>query len=115
MQCGQLRELVIASNRFTSLPSVVYQLTTLEVLIASNNKITDLDAKQMIGLVSLAVLDLANNDISALPPELGKMNLRSLKVEGNRFKVPGAHILAKGTSELMKWLRSRLPNDKNLD
>ena len=53
------------------MPSVVYQLKKLENLFADTNKITQIDADGFKGLPMLATLDLQNNNIDQVPPELG--------------------------------------------
>lgn len=57
--------------RFQNLPEVVYRLKKLEVLLANDNKIEAIDATGLIGLSLLATLDLRNNNIAHVPPELG--------------------------------------------
>ena len=80
-------------------------------------------------LTMLAVLDVQNNAIASVPPELGKLNqssyhrenkiffsspgnltqIRSLQLEGNMFRVPRPAILAQGTPAVMSYLRDRIP------
>lgn len=38
-QCGELRDLVLSFNRFSEVPSVVYQLKKLEHIIADGNQV----------------------------------------------------------------------------
>ena len=57
--------------RFSEVPNVVYQLSKLEVLLASDNNIRQCDAFALRELQKLATLDLQNNDICVVPPELG--------------------------------------------
>ncbi|XP_076080866.1 leucine-rich repeat-containing protein 40-like [Mytilus galloprovincialis] len=105
----QLRELYISYNRFTSMPSVVYQLKKLENLFADTNKITQIDADGFKGLPMLATLDLQNNNIDQVPPELGNCTqIMSLQLNGNAFRNPRPAILAKGTLALLEYLRSRI-------
>lgn len=57
--------------RFEELPACLYELPLVEIIIAANNKINCVDVKGLEKLTMLAVLDLRNNSISHIPPELG--------------------------------------------
>ena len=44
-----------------------------------------------------------------VPPELGLIEtIKTLKLEGNSFKVPRPNILAKGTAAVMAYLKDRV-------
>lgn len=58
-------------DRFTTLPSSLYEMKKLEIIFADNNKITTIDAAGFKNLPMLATLDLQNNNIDQVPPELG--------------------------------------------
>jgi len=104
-----LRELIISCNRFKEVPAVVHSLSRLEILLACDNQIESIDAEGFKRMPQLATLDLQNNDIASVPPELGNCEqLRSLQIAGNRFKQPRAAILAKGTVTLLEYLRGRI-------
>lgn len=51
----------------------MYELRSLEILLARDNKIEKIDvsATGLAALPRLATLDLANNNIDHVPPELG--------------------------------------------
>ena len=72
--CSQLRSLIISFNRFTVLPPVLYDCSSLETLLASNNQIMVIDVEGFLKLKSLMTLDLSNNDIGQVPPQLGLVN-----------------------------------------
>lgn len=57
------------------LPSCVYELVSLEILLARDNKIEQIHATEsgLAALPRLATLDLANNNIEQVPPILGKL------------------------------------------
>ena len=61
-------------------------------------------------LKSLQCLDLENNNIGRLPPEISLLpSLRTLLVMGNTFKIPRADVLARGSSEVLAWLKNKVP------
>ncbi|XP_023214444.1 leucine-rich repeat-containing protein 40-like [Centruroides sculpturatus] len=72
-----LREINLSYNRFKEIPQVFFRLKKLEILFVSDNQIQKLDVNGLSQLPVLTVLDLRNNDISYVPPELG--NLRQLR------------------------------------
>ncbi|XP_073259571.1 leucine-rich repeat-containing protein 40-like [Porites lutea] len=105
-----LREINISNNRFKNLPSVLYSLKSLEIILASGNQIQVIEVESLLPMSSLSTLDLQNNDIAQVPPQLGNVTqLRSLQLEGNPFRNPRAAILAKGTQALLAYLRDRIP------
>ncbi|XP_071952369.1 leucine-rich repeat-containing protein 40-like [Antedon mediterranea] len=107
---SEMRELIISSNRFKDLPDVVYTWSKLEVILVSENKITSIDVASLRKLPKLSSLDMTNNDIGEVPPELGLVeSLRSLQLNGNRFRNPRPAVLNKGTVSLLAYLRDRIP------
>lgn len=62
-------------NSFTEIPAVVYELTNLEILNAKGNLIALINVDGLMKLKRLAVLDLSDNNISYVPPELGNMTM----------------------------------------
>jgi len=57
--------------RFSSLPSVIYQFKRLEILMANDNQIGDINADSLCQMPMIATLALQNNNISTVPPQLG--------------------------------------------
>nr|XP_020650914.1 leucine-rich repeat-containing protein 40 [Pogona vitticeps] len=107
---AKLQIINLAFNRFKIFPDVLYRIPTLEAILLGNNQIGSLDPMQVKKLEKLNTLDLQNNDILHVPPELGNcINLRTLLLEGNPFRTPRAAILAKGTDAVLEYLRSRIP------
>jgi Leucine-rich repeat (LRR) protein len=105
-----LRELVLSTNRFTSIPQCVYSMVGLEILLASDNKITEIDVEGLQNLKRIATLDLTNNNISQIPPQLGNMTqLRSVELKGNCFRQPRYAILDQGTASVLSYLRDKIP------
>ncbi|XP_042317734.1 leucine-rich repeat-containing protein 40 isoform X2 [Sceloporus undulatus] len=107
---GKLQIINLAFNRFKVLPDVLYRIPTLEAILLGNNQVGSLDPLQLKKLDRLSTLDLQNNDLLHVPPELGNcINLRTLLLGGNPFRTPRATILAKGTDAVLEYLRSRIP------
>jgi Leucine-rich repeat (LRR) protein len=63
--------------RFTELPKAIYDIVSLESLIANDNLIMKIDVSSLEKLKNLAILNLSNNNIAYIPPELG--NLKNLR------------------------------------
>jgi Leucine-rich repeat (LRR) protein len=59
----------------------------------------------------LSELDVSNNQLSSLPPQLGLLagSLRVLQLEGNCLRTIRRPILEKGTAAVLDWLRDRIP------
>ncbi|XP_064624717.1 leucine-rich repeat-containing protein 40-like [Lineus longissimus] len=105
-----LQGIILSHNRLKKLPPVLFQLKKLESLLINDNQISDVDAMAIKSLPVLSVLNLQNNDIMQVPPELGNCTqLRSCLLEGNPFRIPRPAILAKGTDAVLDWLRGRIP------
>lgn len=106
----KLRSIILIYNRFKSFPDVLYETLSLETILLANNQVCEVDPSRLMKLTHLSTLDLANNDLLNIPPELGLCTtLRCLSLEGNPFRTPRAAIVAKGTDALMEYLRSRIP------
>ncbi|XP_061094128.1 leucine-rich repeat-containing protein 40 [Conger conger] len=106
----KLRTIILSFNRFKVFPDVLYRLENLEAILMCNNQVGSIDPAQLKGLEKLSSLDLQNNDIMQVPPELGNCtSLRALMLDGNPFRNPRAAILAKGTDAVLEYLRGRIP------
>jgi len=104
-----LTDVIISLNRFADFPPVLYGMPSLSTIVATDNQIFGVDAQALQRLQGLSCLDLTNNSINKVPPELALLpNLKSLKLEGNCFKIPRPAILAKGTPALLEYLRDRI-------
>ncbi|XP_070564294.1 leucine-rich repeat-containing protein 40-like [Ptychodera flava] len=105
-----LREIVLSCNRFSEIPPVVYTFNKLENLLINDNQVSYLDVQGLLRLPALATLDVQNNSIAQVPPELGNLtSLRSLQLNGNLFRNPRPAVLAKGTLALLQYLRDKIP------
>lgn len=63
--------------RFVELPEAIYNVVSLESLMANDNLIEKIDVSSLKKLKKLAILNLTNNNIAHVPPELG--NLKNLR------------------------------------
>lgn len=66
-----IRFLHCCIHRFTSFPEVLYQIVSLETVLLGNNQVNMVDPCRLRTLVHLSTLDLSNNDLLKIPPELG--------------------------------------------
>ncbi|XP_010224963.1 PREDICTED: leucine-rich repeat-containing protein 40-like, partial [Tinamus guttatus] len=106
----RLQVINLSFNRFKVFPGVLYRLLALETILLSNNQVGSIDALRLQKMDKLGTLDLQNNDLLQVPPELGNCDtLRTLLLEGNPFRTPRAAVLAKGTAAVLEYLRSRIP------
>ncbi|XP_067454161.1 leucine-rich repeat-containing protein 40 isoform X2 [Thunnus thynnus] len=111
----KLRSIILNYNRFKSFPEVLYQIVSLDTVLLGNNQVGVLDPSRLMKLVHLSTLDLSNNDLLNIPPELGLcVSLRCLSLEGNPFRTPRAAIVAKGTDAVLEYLRGRIPTSAPL-
>jgi len=62
---------MLLPSRFGEVPAVVYKLKSLETLLISGNQVAQIDVSSLRQLDKLSSLDLQNNNISVVPPELG--------------------------------------------
>lgn len=110
LELCMLQKLTFLDLRFKMLPEVLYRIFTLETILISNNQVGSVDPQKMKMMENLTTLDLQNNDLLQIPPELGNcVNLRTLLLDGNPFRVPRAAILIKGTAAILEYLRDRIP------
>ncbi|KAM0756021.1 L domain-like protein [Meredithblackwellia eburnea MCA 4105] len=131
MVAPRLRVLDLSVNRLKSLNGVRRVLlpdpgeggvgTGLVELLLSENQLEDvaglcevaeeldLGGGDARGRWKCNVLDLRQNNISRLPPTLGKLPLTvQLLVDGNTFRIPRREVyLDRGPSGLLEWLRDR--------
>ena len=109
-----MREINIANNRFQTFPKCIYELVHLEIILACDNKIEEIDASDdgLAKLKRLATLDLSNNNLKSVPPALGNMTqITNLLLHGNSFRAPRHQILESGTATILSYLRDRIPKE----
>ena len=79
---GNEKSLDLSGFAMTELPADILQLTMLEVLNVSNNKLTNL--RKLESLPNLRVVDASNNNISSLHQELLDMySIETIYLFGN--------------------------------
>ncbi|KAF7731379.1 hypothetical protein EC973_000187 [Apophysomyces ossiformis] len=103
----QLTELNLNYNKLVHVPEdLPTHFPSMRILRLSNNRLDKIHASSF---QNLEVLDLANNDIGYLPPEIGLITtIRELPLYGNRFRVPRPNILDQGTPAVLEFLRRRV-------
>ncbi|KAF8391022.1 hypothetical protein HHK36_023322 [Tetracentron sinense] len=108
----KLMELDLSNNFLNgSIPSSVFKIKNLNVLVLSNNHISG-ELPHIVYMKNLAVLQLANNSLHGkLPPSLKKIcgNLRMLDLGDNKFSGNLPTWIGESSSELrILRLRSNL-------
>ncbi|KAK0205057.1 hypothetical protein DFS33DRAFT_1258549 [Desarmillaria ectypa] len=109
----------LTTDALSSLILCTSQRKGLKRLELRGNKITTLDGLQGIAELfkghrdvpgwKLDELDLRDNEIGKLPPELGLLPLDVFLVDGNLFRVPARRVWEReGTKGLLSWLRGRI-------
>jgi len=99
LQMTNLQYLDVSSNRLTgALPAEIRHLQNLEILDISNNQMTGLPA-ELGQLAKLRVLNASNNKLTGIPHELGNLqNLEVLDLSDNDI-----------SHEDVKIIREKLP------
>jgi Leucine-rich repeat (LRR) protein len=91
-----------------SIPAEVCGMRSLKTLRLAENAIQEV-SPAMRELQNLDEMDLTNNDVGRLPPELGFLNLRWLGLEGNPLRSIRRAIIDKGTPAVLAYLRDKMP------
>ena len=100
-----LKILDVSFNSLTALYPLRQSYPNLTILHANSNQLTSLTPGDFEGL---EIVQVNNNSISKLPPELGLVDsIRILGVDGNTFRVPGRRVVEQGSAALLEWLRGR--------
>ena len=103
-----LEELRWERGGLEAIPTEVFGMERLRVLRLADNKIREAPA-------AIARLKLAGGTgphqqrRPQLPPQLGTLQLRSLKVEGNPLRMIRRTVVEKGTAALLEYLRDKMP------
>lgn len=91
-----------------AIPAEVCGMRSLKTLRLAENAIQEV-SPAMRELLDLDEMDLTNNDVGRLPPELGFLNLRWLGLEGNPLRSIRRAIIDKGTPAVLAYLRDKMP------
>ncbi|KAF4979107.1 hypothetical protein FZEAL_4597 [Fusarium zealandicum] len=111
LHAPKLEKLDVSMNRVNALPGDLKSaFPGLNVLLAANNHIADLEPEMIAGL---KIVNVSSNDISHLNPRIGLLGgsggLEKFEVTGNRFRVPRWNVVERGTEATLRWLRGRVP------
>lgn len=111
LHAPSLEKIDVTMNRLNALPTNLKEsFPVLNVLLAGNNHIVDLEPDMIKGL---KIVDVSNNDIAHLNPRIGLLGgpggLERFEVAGNRFRVPRWNVIERGTDATLRWLRGRVP------
>ena len=118
--CPKLNRLDLSLNHLTSLEGIADLLigsSRVGELLLAGNQISSLDplvdiaklSKDQSSTVSCKTIDLSDNAIARLQPELGWLPLDILSVSGNTFRIPHRRVWEEGrTKGLLKWLQERI-------
>lgn len=105
LSAPSLKILDVSFNNLTSLAPLHMHYPGLTTLYANSNQLASVTPTDFEGL---EIVQVNNNSINKLPPELGLVeSLRVLGVDGNTFRVPGRRIVDAGSAALLEWLRGR--------
>ncbi|XP_015056460.1 plant intracellular Ras-group-related LRR protein 6 isoform X1 [Solanum pennellii] len=114
--CSSLLEFYIGyiwnrNNALTSLPVEIGTLNRLGIFDLHSNQLKEYPAEAC--KLQLSMLDLSNNSLSGLPPDIGLMTtLRKLLLAGNPIRTLRSSLVNGPTPALLRFLRSRLPTDE---
>uniref|UniRef100_A0A5F8GRB1 Leucine rich repeat containing 69 n=1 Tax=Monodelphis domestica TaxID=13616 RepID=A0A5F8GRB1_MONDO len=85
-QCFKLRTLNLGNNKLEEVPEELRTLNNLETLYLSGNLIKSFSSIPCAGLVNLNFLNMNNNLLLKLPPEINRLkNLKYLSLNHNRL------------------------------
>ncbi|KAH7669175.1 Leucine-rich repeat protein [Dioscorea alata] len=105
--CLALTEFYMGANLLSSLPADISALSRLGTLDLHSNQLKEYPVEAC--KLHLSVLDLSNNSLSGLPPEIGTMTtLRKLLLTGNPLRTLRSSLVSGPTPALLKYLQSRL-------
>lgn len=114
LRAPSLNKMDVSRNRAERLPEKLRRaFPRLSVLLASDNKLGELEPEWIQGL---KMVDVSSNEIAHLNPRIGLLGgrggLQRLELSGNRFRTPRWTILERGTEATLRWLRGRMPAEE---
>jgi len=104
---SNLQKLTVSGNKLTTVPHSIGKLSKLTLLDIKSNEIAELPI-EMGKLLELKKIDCSHNMLTELPWEMGSLqqNLSVLEIGHNPLVIPPRPVIAKGTLEILKWLKS---------
>ncbi|EQC35930.1 hypothetical protein SDRG_06676 [Saprolegnia diclina VS20] len=107
-QLSSLNTLLLSFNRLSTLAGMPWRLMkALSIVSASDNKLTDLGT--IFEAPTLSSLSVENNSLQAIPAELGLCpKLKALYISGNPQRTVRIATVNKGTDEIMSYLKNKL-------
>ncbi|KAF6266084.1 hypothetical protein COO60DRAFT_642489 [Scenedesmus sp. NREL 46B-D3] len=102
--CRCLEVLAITHNCLQDLPEGLYTLTTLRDVNASYNQL-DFISNNIGNTEGLHVLNLAGNQLRAIPSDVGWLGLKQLNISDNPDLNIPAHVLQCGFKAVMSYLQ----------
>jgi Leucine-rich repeat (LRR) protein len=129
-----LKELDLRNNNLSTLPVELSHLRSLETLLAAYNRLETLERFPWSQLGNLSVVSLSdnklrslgriydapalaslsfeNNNLTRVPCELGLCpQLRAIYLNGNPQRTVRGGVIAKGSAEILAYLKNKLPPD----
>ena len=104
--CDQLLELYLGNNSLTIIPENLSKSIT--ILELRDNKINDVP-QSITSFTKLERFDIANNNVSKLPPVMGNMlSIKVIALDGNPLRTIRRDIINRGTQAVLKHLKSRI-------
>ena len=108
---AKLETMNLSNNRIRQIGNLTNSRAVVN-LDLKNNKL-EVQNDEIFLLQNLKLLDISNNDLQNLPPELGLMKgLVKVLIEGNPMKSIRMGIRQQGTEALKKYLASRINFDE---
>ena len=102
-----LRKVVLSGHQLEELPlGILASFSSLIHLDLSNNRIEVLHP-EVGNLTMLRALNLSGNPIEILPIDIGyATNLTSIELDFDRLKIPAPAVCANGADSVMDWFKS---------
>ena len=85
-------------------------MVSLQHLHLPSNRIAELPTEQVQALAALQTLDIRENDVPTLPPQLSQLAcLTTLSISGNPIRTVPQSVQQAGTAAVIALLAKRMP------